>query len=247
MMKTLLVTSRVTLVPLNYDTLITGLADCPQIAGLLELENRDYRLLAKMLGLGLVGTPRLSYTFLQNWFGATGRRRRAAYAAAGKPVWSLPSINTPAAVKLVRDSGFDLVLNARTRYIYGADILGAPRLGCLNIHHGLLPDQRGTMCDLWALFERKAAGFSIHVMTPDVDGGPLLASEIVSDGSQRNYPAYLRATAHRELAIASKLLAQIEDQDCLPSMPNIAPVKRAHYRNPTLGQIIAMRLAGIRL
>lgn len=246
-MKTLLVTSRVTLVPDNYDELIVGLADCPRIAGLLELENRNRRLLLKMLGLGLTVTPRLSLTFLYNWFGATGRRRRAAYNTAGKPVWSLPSINTPETVTLVKEHDIDLILNARTRSIYGPDVLAAPRLGCLNIHHGLLPEQRGTMCDLWALHEGRPAGFSIHVMSSDVDGGPLLVREKVSDGSDRDFSAYLRKTVRQELAAITGLLARIEDRDSRQGMPNVAPSNLTHYRNPTFTQLRTMRSAGMRL
>ncbi|MBU1693451.1 MAG: hypothetical protein KJ726_11480 [Verrucomicrobia bacterium] len=244
-MKTLLVTSRVTFVPENYDALVTGLAECPQISGLLVLENRSRKLLWKALGLMAVGAPRIGMTLLRNWFGPSARRRAGAFAAAGKPVWTLPAINGPEAVALVRDHGFDLVMNARTRFIYKAEILSAPRLGCINIHHGLLPEQRGAMCDLWALFTGRPAGFSVHVMTPAVDAGPILTREQVSDGTDRDYPAYLLKSSRRERNIVTALLAGIEEARRLDGVPNIADPGLKHYRDPTPGQIREMRKKGM--
>ncbi|HOW97447.1 MAG TPA: formyltransferase family protein [Kiritimatiellia bacterium] len=246
-MKTLLVTSRITFVPGNYDALVAGLAACPQIGGLLALDNRSRKLLAKALGLAAGGAPRIGLQLLRNWFGPSARRRADAFAAAGKPAWTMPTIHSPEAVGLVRDHGFDLVLNARTRFIYKADILSAPRLGCINIHHGLLPGQRGTMCDLWALFEGRPAGFSIHVMIPQVDAGPILAREQVSDGTDRDYPAYLLKASRREREVAAGLLKDIEESGRFHASNNSSIPGLALYRSPTFRQVWAMRRKGIRL
>jgi methionyl-tRNA formyltransferase len=235
----------VTFVPENYDALVTGLAERPQIAGLLVLENRSRRLLGKALALMAVGAPRIGSTLLRNWFGPSARRRAAAFAAAGKPVWTLPTINGPEAVELVRNQGFDLALNARTRFIYKADILAAPLLGCINIHHGLLPEQRGTMCDLWALFEGRPAGFSVHVMTEAVDAGPILVREQVSDGTDRDYPAYLLKASRREWDVVSALLAKVEGSGQLDGIENKASPGLTTHRNPTPSQIREMRRKGV--
>lgn len=246
-MKTLLVTSRVTFVPENYDALVAGLAACPQIGGLLVLENRTRKLFVKALGLAVAGAPRIGLQLLRNWFGPSARRRADTFAAAGKPVSMLPTVNSPDAVRLVRDHGFDLVLNARTRFIYKADILAAPRLGCINIHHGLLPEQRGTMCDLWALFEGRPAGFSIHVMISQVDAGPILVREQVSDGADRDYLAYLLKASRRELEVVTSHLRDIEETGRTRGSANSASLGRAMYQGPTFAQIRSMRRRGIRL
>ncbi|MBP7828344.1 MAG: hypothetical protein KA248_00355 [Kiritimatiellae bacterium] len=246
-MKTLLVTSRVTFVPGNYDALVAGLATCPQIGGLVVLDNRSAKLLSKAVGLILLGAPRIGRTLLRNWFGPSARRRRRAYAETGKPAWTLPTVNSPDAVNLVREQGFDLVLNARTRFIYKADILAAPRLGCINIHHGLLPEQRGTMCDLWALFDRRPAGFSIHVMTPEVDAGPILAREQVSDGSDRDYPAYLLKSSRREREVVTALLESISRGGLPTGIANKASPGLNMFRSPTFQQIRVIRRRGLKI
>lgn len=247
-MKTLLVTSRVTFVPENYNRLIAGLADCPAIGGLLTLENREARLLWKLVLLPVAGAPRIGMTLLKNWFGNSQRQRVRAFQAAGKTAWSLPSINAPEAVRLVQEQEFDCVLNARTRHIFRGPILAAPRLGCLNIHHGLLPRQRGTMCDLWALYRGQPSGFTIHEMTAAVDAGPILERVQMTDGSPRDYSACLLASSVQECVSVRNLLERIAQTHRLPAgIPNDPPDGLRHDRNPTGAQLRLMRRAGLRL
>ena len=246
-MRALLVTSRVTFVPGNYDALVLGLAGCDQIGGLLILDNRSVAVVRQALGLLAIGAPRLGWTLLRNALMPGDARRRAAYAAHGKPCWALPTINSPDAVAHVRRNGFDLVLNARTRFIYKREILAAPRLGCLNIHHGLLPEQRGTMCDLWALAEGQPAGFSLHVMAPAIDAGEILARVVVAAGHETDYLAHVARSAAREFEAARRVLAEIAAAGEIHGTPNVAPPGLAYRRNPTPAQIREMRRQGLRL
>ena len=113
------------------------------------LDNASPKLALQALGLMALGARETGWNLLANQLGRSYKRRQSAYAAHGKPVFSLPTVNCEAALALVREQRIDLIVNARTRFIYKQPILAAPPLGCLNVHHGLLPEQRGTMCDLW--------------------------------------------------------------------------------------------------
>src|SRR5690606_15184406 len=116
-------------------------------------------------GLAMTATlsaPRLGLALVKNYLSSSRQVRRTAYEKENKFFLTLPNINTPEALNVVRDHKIDLLLNARTRSIFKSDILQAPRLGCINIHHGLLPHQRGLMCDFWAHLENQPSGFSIH-------------------------------------------------------------------------------------
>ncbi|GIW72294.1 MAG: hypothetical protein KatS3mg102_1836 [Planctomycetota bacterium] len=246
-MRALLVTSRVTFVPGNYDDLVVGLARCPQIAGLLVLDNAAPALVLTACKAMAAGAVRLGWTLLANLLGRSEGRRRAAYARAGKPVWRLPTINSPEAHALLRRAGIDLVVNARTRFIYEPQVLAIPALGCINIHHGLLPEQRGTMCDLWALAEGRPAGFTIHRMIEQVDAGELLLRVEVSPGTDRDYLAYLRRCARRERAELERLLARIEAAGRLDGEPNVAPPGVRYRRNPDFAAVRRMRNRGMLL
>ncbi len=247
MLKALLVTSRVTFVPDNYAALAEGLADCPHVGGLLVLDNRTPRLLLQALGLIATGAPRIGWTLVRNYVAGRDRERTAAYARFGKPVWRLATINRPEAVRLVTENGFDLAVNARTRFIYRHEILSAPRLGCINVHHGLLPEQRGTMCDLWALHEGRPAGFSIHVMAPKVDAGPILSRVEVSSGDERDYRAYLARSSRSEQEEVRRVLDEIERTGRVDGSPNVAPPGLKLRRNPTFAARRAMRRQGLRI
>lgn len=65
------------------------------------------------------------------------------------------------------------------------DVLRLPRLGCLNVHPSLLPDNRGPDPLFW-VFQRGDAqtGVTIHLMDEGFDSGPVLAQEtiIMRDG-----------------------------------------------------------------
>ena len=246
-MKALLVTSEVTFIPRNYDDLVTGLASCPQIGGLLVLENRDWALARKAIGLMLIGVRGLGRTLLANQLFGSRKRREAAYQKQNKPVWRLKTINCPEAVALVKQESIDLIVNARTRYIYKDPILEAPPMGCINIHHGLLPEQRGTMCDLWALYEGKEAGFSIHVMAKKVDAGGIITRVPVSEENETDYLVYQHKAVKRELEEIQKVLAAVEQSGTIESNPNTAPPDLKVRRNPDQKTLRAMIKSGMRL
>jgi methionyl-tRNA formyltransferase len=246
-MRALLVTSRVTFVPDNYDAFVVAVAACPQVAGLLVLDNASAAVRAKAIGAAAQGARGIGWHLWRNSFWkASERRRQRAYAERGKGFWVLPTINDAAALQIVSENNFDLVVNARTRFIYKPDVLGAPRLGCINVHHGLLPDQRGVMCDLWALSLGEAAGFSIHAMTRKIDDGEVLRVVSVSQG-ERDFQAHLRASAAREATVLDELLREIESTGRVAGSPNAKGAQTVYRRNPTWAQIRQMRGRGMKL
>lgn len=244
-MKVLIVTSQVTFVPENYDRLIVGLAELPQVGGLLVLKNWDSSVFIKALGLMLSGASKTGLQLIKNRFGNSQRNRINAYSCVGKPIWNLDTINCNEAINVVRDNGFDLIVNARTRFIYKKAILSAPPLGCINIHHGLLPDQRGTMCDLWSLYEGKPAGYSIHRMSEKIDDGDIICVSQVDNGNCKNYSEYLLRASISELNVVRKILADIEKNGDVARYPNEQREMSPHYRNPDFSQIREIRKKGL--
>jgi methionyl-tRNA formyltransferase len=92
-----------------------------------------------------------------------------------------------------------------------AEVLRIPRLGCLNVHPSLLPENRGPDPLFWT-FRRgdRMAGVTIHLMDEGFDSGPLLLQEAVPvpDGiSARTLEAQLAARGGKLLAQALAGLA----------------------------------------
>jgi hypothetical protein len=246
-MKILLFTSALTFVPDNYDDFVIAMLEHPQIAGLVVDDNREDTYLMKAAALIISGAaPRFGWQIWKNRFGSSLLRREEACRKNGKTYRLVKGLNSAPVVQMLRDENVDLVLNARTRTFFRKDLLAAPRFGCLNIHHGLLPDQRGLMCDFWSQLDEVASGFSVHVMTAKLDDGPVLrAVEVPAEPS--DYLATIRKTARKEAEVCAELLSEIAALGRIPAgTPNRSD--RAQYRkNPGLTDFYRLHHKGNRL
>ncbi|NUM57844.1 MAG: hypothetical protein HUU56_04390, partial [Bdellovibrionaceae bacterium] len=205
-MKAIIVTSQITFVPENYDRFVLKMAEHPHVLGLIVLKNRDPLFLLKATYLILSGAaPRLGFQVFKNYLSSFTNKRTNGYKKNQKKIWFLDTINSSEAIKIVEEEKVDLIVNARTRYIYKKSILNIPRYGCINIHHGLLPNQRGLMCDFWAHLEGEKFGFSIHKMTSKIDDGDIL-KVIEVKSSKNNYLESLLVASQQEAHICGELL-----------------------------------------
>ncbi len=245
-MRTLIVTSSLTFVPENYDRMICSVVDHPSVIGLLVLENRSPGFLVKAAGLILTfSAPRLGWTLIKNYFGSSRRRRQKACEKLNKKLWVLKDINSPEALSLIRDQKVDLLLNARTRSIFRKSVLAQPNLGCINIHHGLLPEQRGLMCDFWAHLEDQDFGFSIHQMTSKIDDGPIL-QVVKVEGDRKHYLRSLLKASEVEAEVTKKLLDQISNERSFKFITNQGS-QITYRKNPSLWDAYRLRIKGVKL
>lgn len=244
-MKIVLVTSQVTYVQENYLNLLTPFlaSNYKHVVGLIILKNLNLSTMAKALGVRFTGAPKMSNTLLKNIADLANKKREKLCAQYGIPVKYFNSMNDAEAIQWVKEQDTDLVVNMRTRCIYKNEILNAPHIGCINIHHGILPDFRGTFCDLHALAEGKEAGFSIHQMTAKIDHGRILHVEVVSNGTDKDYMAYLARSGAIEAKALSKVIKDIE-KNGLQGEPNISP-KPIFTKNPTQEGIKKMLAQGM--
>jgi methionyl-tRNA formyltransferase len=244
--KTLLVTSRVTFVPENYARFVVPLATNGHISAILFLENRDLKTLAMGSAFFLSRlAPGIGAELVKNTLVSLDDPRERAWREAGKKVYCAEQVNTEACVAILKN--FDLVVNARTRFIYKMPALDAPRLGCINIHHGLLPEQRGLFCDLWAQVEGRPAGFSIHRMTPKLDDGEILGRFEVPVKSGRRFVDHALASSEHERVAIEKQLEIIATLDRIEGQPNTRTALTRYFRNPSASQILEFKKKGFSL
>lgn len=225
-MQTLIVTSDITYVPRNHlDFFAELFARVPrQLAGLVVLRGLSFGLLQTIAGLYWCGARGTARTLLQNIADLPRGRRESLFERHGLPVVRARSMNEPWVADWVTAHRIDLIVNVRTRCVYQRSILSAPRLGCINIHHGILPRYRGVLCDLYALVEGRPAGFSIHRMMPKIDAGPILARCEVSSGVESSYVDYLNRTGRQEGRALADLLGEVDKTGQLPAgLPNRCP------------------------
>ncbi|GAB4012511.1 MAG: hypothetical protein Fur0010_08430 [Bdellovibrio sp.] len=238
-MKVVIVTSRVTYVPENYRSLLkTIIANDPQrhVAGLIILDNLDASVYKSGLLLFLAGAKKTAFHLFKNIFNLPQKLREKDFLETGRFVKIFKSMNDIEAINFIRDEKIDLIINARTRCIYKKEILQTPRLGCINIHHGILPKYRGTLCDLYALTQGRSAGFSIHQMTSKIDAGSILKIVNVSKG-EKNFPLYLERASRMEGEALIELIYLTAQQNKLPEGQINFCERPIYTKNPTLQQI----------
>lgn len=216
-MKVYLVTSLVTYIPKNYYDLFEELLSrCPeQISGIIILKNLDRQTLKQIIGLPYLGAPKLCFQLCKNILSLRDDPRVKLFKKHQKEIYYLDNINSEQSLKLLASLQPDLLVNVRTRNIYRSKALSSARLGCLNIHHGLLPKYRGTLCDLYALSENRPAGFSIHRMNKKIDDGEILHTQEVSQ-AEKDYLQYLARTGKVEAEALSRLLIQTKELGKIP-------------------------------
>ena len=246
-MKVLLVSSQITYVPGNYfDLFESVLEKCPDlIAGAAFIQNYKSSFWKDVAGLYWLGCPRVAGTLATNIFQSSQARRERILQAKNIPILRPTSMNEDSIIEWVLKQRIDLIVNVRTRCIYKNRILRAPRIGCINIHHGLLPDYRGTFCDLYALADNRPAGFTIHEMTEKVDSGRILLRRETTPGACRDYVSHLEQSGRIEGLALADLLLKIQTEGRLPFGYANESTRPIFTKNPDRKRIREFRSAGM--
>lgn len=246
-MRVALVTSEVTFVPENYSALVEGLAEQSNIAGLIIVANRSFEILFQALVMVLtLSAPRLGAVLLHNLFFPRNKSRRTRYQSNGKFVYIVKDINSAEVKRILEKEKIDLVLNARLESVYTEETLAIPPLGCYNIHHGILPYQRGQFCDFWAHYDQVGAGFSIHKMSSKIkDSDIVIACKVNS--SLDNYIVHLMVSANQERKVCIEFLNQLEKEKAIIPLKHIKTFVVQNRKDPKLKDFYAIQSRGIRI
>ncbi len=252
-MKTIFVTSDVTYVKDNYLSLIdrvTSSASLPEkveAAAMIMIKVPEKLLLKNIFGLLAIGAPGFSFTLLRNLVQSRVNDPRAKLLSErGIRLFKCKTVNSQAALEFIGGIAPDLMVNMRTRNIYKKPVLDLPKIGCINIHHGLLPDNRGTMCDLWAWIEERPVGFSIHWMNEKIDDGAIIERCEVNTSGCRSYMEIPWRSSQLEGPCLLNCLERIRRHGRNIGIPNVTE-KENYTRTPSPAKIAEIRRRGMRL
>ncbi len=251
-MKILVVTSEVTFVPDNYNQFLEGIltglkSESDLCVEFVVLTNNSISLPIKGLFLILSGARHIGFHLIKNSIKALFKDRKHFKV----PVHFFHNPNSPDFIKFVKDQKIDVLVNARTRYIYKSKILAAPKLGAINIHHGLLPGYRGTMCDLWALLDERPTGFSIHFMEKKIDNGAIIRRVRTTSPHEhslrKNFATLIYESSKQEGAEMALLLKTIKKTGSIPIEQQNITTNPIYTKNPDFSTIRKMLQKGIEL
>lgn len=246
-MKIFIVTSALTFVPHNYNELLRGIVKDSRVQGLIVIQNKELSFLFKSLALILSGVaPAFGWQLLKNFFDSSSQEKIEIFSSQGKKFYNVKDIHDENFLQLLEKENVDLIINARTRAFFKKKLLQLPRLGCLNIHHGLLPDQRGLMCDFWGHLYKTPYGFTIHQMTSKLDDGDILkVVEVKTDG--KDYLHSIAESARQEAQAVLEIMDQIEKDQAVIGKKNESTANTVYRKNPGLSDFYQVRKSGVRI
>ncbi len=121
------------------------------------------------------------------------------------PLWEVTRLADPTIIELFAGYQPDVICVACFPRLLPPALLHLPRLGVLNVHPSLLPDNRGPEPLFWTFrLGHESTGVTIHLMEEKPDSGPLLAQEQLAVPDGISY-AELEGQAAE---LGGKLLAQ---------------------------------------
>jgi len=116
-------------------------------------------------------------------------------AFAGVPIVTTRSINQPEYIEQVRAIAPDVIVSVAAPEIFKAELLGIPRLGCINVHSGRLPTYRGMMPTFWQMLRGEpAVTITVHRMAEKLDAGDVLATRLFALKSSDSLDRVIKET-----------------------------------------------------
>jgi methionyl-tRNA formyltransferase len=121
------------------------------------------------------------------------------------PVWKVRQLSNPETIKVLTVYQPDMILVACFSKRIPREILDIPRLGCLNVHPSLLPENRGPEPLFWTFRDGKErTGVTIHLMDEGLDSGAIVAQEAIEIPDGISYSGLEEQIA----VLGGKLLSQ---------------------------------------
>ena len=143
------------------------------------------------------------------------------------PFYHVGSHLSDASLSLIRKRRIDFLVNAGTPRILNRPVLGAPRVGVVSCHPGLLPNYRVCTCVEWAIYEDAQAGNTVHFMAERIDEGPIILQEPLVFSKLDTY-SDIRVTVYRAgFDLLARALEKIAGEDLTPQ--NLPPQGAGRY------------------
>ncbi|MFJ4132560.1 diaminobutyrate--2-oxoglutarate transaminase [Pseudomonas cyclaminis] len=107
------------------------------------------------------------------------------------PYFLVRNINDNDCLEHIQRNGTALILLGDSRIIR-PHLIHALKIGIINVHPGLLPEERGNNPYVWAVLEGIQQGVTVHFIDEGIDTGPVLSREILVD-TPKDYPSLVKS------------------------------------------------------
>jgi peptidoglycan/xylan/chitin deacetylase (PgdA/CDA1 family)/folate-dependent phosphoribosylglycinamide formyltransferase PurN len=160
-------------------------------------------------------------------------------AKYGMKVHAVGSLNGANAARVLGECDADLGIVMGTR-ILKPGTFGVPRMGCVNLHKGRVPEYRGMPPGFWELYDgASSAGVTVHFIDKGLDTGDIVATSTVPIVGT-DTPDSLVEKLHEEGArLLASVVSTIRSGKATPQPRGKLPIK-PHTR-PTRKEIASLR------
>lgn len=164
------------------------------------------------------------------------------------PLEEFRSLNAPEAAAALRRLNADVGIVLGTRVLKHTTF-SVPRMGCVNLHKGKVPEYRGLPPGFWELYNNeRAAGVTVHFVNEGLDTGDVLGEDLV-EISSKDTPITLRRKLDAQgSALLSRCITELAEGRAVrrpqpPSSckPRTSPTRRQRRElNHRLGIVASM-------
>ncbi len=193
---------------------------------------------------GVWGLSRLGIRFAHARL--RGRTIKALAISAGVPIVAARSVNRRDYIERIRAIKPDAIVSVAAPEIFKAELLGVPRLGCINIHSGRLPAYRGMMPSFWQMQRGEpAVTITVHRMAEQLDAGDLLAMQTLEIKERDT----LDRVVKRSKEISARLLIRVL-RELMAGCARPSPIdmrEAAYFSFPSRMDVQEFRRCGHRL
>jgi len=176
------------------------------------------------------------------------RRRsiKSLAVSAGVPVTRPQSINRPEYIAQVRAIAPDVIVSVAAPEYFKAELLGVPRLGCINVHSGRLPTYRGMMPTFWQMQRReRAVTITVHRMAEKLDAGDVLATQAFPIAPMDSLDRVIKGTKCEGARLVIRVLRDLRGGRTLPKRLDMSGAE--YFSFPRRKDVRAFHKIGHRL
>ena len=150
----------------------------------------------------------------------------------GMPIRAVGNLNSPEAIRALNECSADLGVVVGTR-ILKPTTFGVPRMGCINLHKGKVPEYRGMPPGFWEMYDgATSAGVTVHFVDKGLDTGDIIATgsvPILKTETPDTLLEKLHVEGARTMALAVALLrdgkATPQPQGSFAAKPRSKPTR----------------------
>ena len=166
----------------------------------------------------------------------------------GVPVQALASLKDQGALQRLRDARADLFISIRFGLILGAEALGLPPRGVLNLHSGLLPRYRGVLATFRALLNGDTEiGCTLHwIDSPGIDVGRIVETARTAVAKEHSLLWHILSLYRPGARLIMNAIQRLERGEPVAGTTQ-DPSAGAYYSFPTEEDLIRFTALGWRL